>query len=90
LLEKEAQLRIAKGNGYSFEKRLLEAADILEKEGRDSPRYLWRKAVLQAEIKYGKYLDKIQGDSENGYTELMASLKKSHNYKAEGIFISSH
>jgi len=90
LLEKEAQLRIAKGNGYSFEKRLLEAADILEKEGRDSPRYLWRKAVLQAEIKYGKYLDKIQGDSENGYTELMASLKKSHNYKAECIFISSH
>jgi hypothetical protein len=89
LLEKKAQLRIAEGKGYSPEKRLLEASEIMEKEGIDSPRYLWRKAVLQAEVKYGKYLDEIQNGVENGYAKLMKSLKKDHNYNAECIFVEN-
>jgi hypothetical protein len=76
IAEKEAQLRSVKGHGYSPEKRFLEAAEILEKEGSSSPRYLWRKAVLKAEIKYGKYLNKIQDNTESGYSELIEALKK--------------
>ena len=89
IAEKEAQLRSVKGHGYSPEKRFLEAAEILEKEGSSSPRYLWRKAVLKAEIKYGKYLNKIQDNTESGYSELIEALKKNHDYKCEAMYIST-
>jgi hypothetical protein len=89
ILDIDAQLRVSKGEGYSPEKRLLEAAEILKKEGSTSPRYLWRKAVLKAEVKYGKYLNEIRDDVENSHNELIKSLKKNHNYRAKTGFISS-
>lgn len=88
LYTKKSQLRVAEGKGYSPEKRFSELTDILKKEGSDSPRYLWRKAVLQAEVKYGKYLNDIQDDIENSYTELLKALKKNNNYKAKSVFSS--
>jgi hypothetical protein len=48
-----------KGEGFSLGKRVNELAEIVEKEGADSPRAQWRAGVVKASIKYDANIDAV-------------------------------
>jgi hypothetical protein len=61
-----------KGEGFSLSKRVNELAEIVEKEGVDSPRAQWRAGVVKASIKYGAGIDAV-ANTELGSDEQKAA-----------------
>ncbi len=74
IIEKRGELEQTEGRGFSITKRLNELAEIVEKEGKNSPSYKWRINIVKAEFEYGDELNNL--DSLGGYEKLLKSMKK--------------